>query len=80
MKFAKGVLHCHTTKSDGNLSPEELIKKYREEGFNFVAVTDHGNKPEPHCYPDVDGIIILKGVEVSKGHHWELRSRGTRKR
>jgi len=70
VKFAKGVLHCHTTKSDGNLSPEELIKKYREEDFDFVAVTDHRDKPKPHCYPDIDGILVLEGCEVSKGHHW----------
>jgi len=70
VKFAKGVLHCHTTESDGNLSPEELIKKYREEGFDFVAVTDHRDKPEPHCYPDIDGILVLEGCEVSKAHHW----------
>jgi len=66
----KGCLHCHTTKSDGNLSPEELIKKYREEGFDFVAVTDHRDKAEPHCYPDIDGILVLEGCEVSKAHHW----------
>jgi len=66
----KGCLHCHTTKSDGNLPPEELIKKYREEGFDFVAVTDHRDKPKPHCYPDIDGILVLEGCEVSEAHHW----------
>jgi len=66
----KGCLHCHTTQSDGNLPPEELIERYRGEGFDFVAVTDHRDRPKPHRYPDVDGIIVLEGVEVSKGHHW----------
>ena len=70
MKHLKGNLHTHSTKSDGNLSPEELIKKYREEGFDFVAVTDHRDKPEPHCYSDIDGILVLEGCEVSKAHHW----------
>ena len=40
-KFYRGNLHAHTTNSDGTLSPKELIKVYRDEGYDFVAATDH---------------------------------------
>ena len=34
-------LHLHTTFSDGNLTPTELIDLCAEKGLNTVAVTDH---------------------------------------
>ena len=37
----KGALHCHTTKSDGKLTPDEVLKVYRDLGFDFIALTDH---------------------------------------
>ena len=40
-KWYKGNLHTHSTNSDGRLSPEEVIGLYREEGYDFLALTDH---------------------------------------
>jgi hypothetical protein len=37
----KGNLHCHTTISDGALSPNEAIALYEEKGYSFLAITDH---------------------------------------
>ncbi|NGX38509.1 MAG: 5'-3' exoribonuclease [Chlamydiae bacterium] len=34
-------LHCHTTCSDGSLSPEELIAHAKEIGLSAVSITDH---------------------------------------
>jgi len=34
-------LHCHTTNSDGDASPGELLDGYAELGFDAVAITDH---------------------------------------
>lgn len=34
-------LHCHTTVSDGALSPEELLKRAALLGVELLAVTDH---------------------------------------
>ncbi len=34
-------LHCHTTCSDGSLSPLELIKQARDHQVKHIAVTDH---------------------------------------
>ncbi len=40
-KFYRGNLHAHTTNSDGTLSPLELVAAYRDEGYDFIAATDH---------------------------------------
>ncbi len=33
--------HCHTTLSDGELSPMELIRRFAHAGYRTVAITDH---------------------------------------
>src|SRR5688572_14587857 len=37
----KGNTHTHTLNSDGDSSPDEVVKWYREHGYNFVVITDH---------------------------------------
>jgi hypothetical protein len=40
-RFYKANLHCHTTLSDGNLTPEEIKAAYLERGYSVIAFTDH---------------------------------------
>lgn len=40
-RFWRGNLHTHSTLSDGVLSPEEVCRRYRDEGYDFLALTDH---------------------------------------
>jgi hypothetical protein len=40
-RFWRGNLHTHSDRSDGALSPDEVIRLYQEAGYDFVAVTDH---------------------------------------
>ncbi|MGC4105108.1 MAG: CehA/McbA family metallohydrolase [Thermomicrobiales bacterium] len=40
-RFFKGNLHTHSTRSDGNLTPDEVIDAYRERGYDFLVLTDH---------------------------------------
>ena len=42
-KWYKLGLHIHTTVSDGVVSPEESAHIYKENGFDAIAFTDHGN-------------------------------------
>lgn len=39
--FYKANLHCHTTNSDGKLSPEEVKSAYMKQGYSVIAYTDH---------------------------------------
>ena len=63
----KGALHTHTTCSDGDLTPLELLRVYRDLGFDFVALTDHDFLMSPNAYADVpdefEGMLVFKGVE-----------------
>lgn len=65
----KGALHTHTTCSDGDLTPAELLAVYRDLGFDFVALTDHDFLARPGAYeglPDeFDGMLVYKGIERS---------------
>jgi hypothetical protein len=69
MPILKGALHAHTTCSDGALEPEELLRVYRNLGFQFVAITDHDSLI-PRDYWDRlpqgdDDFLVFKGVELT---------------
>ncbi|MEM6372304.1 MAG: CehA/McbA family metallohydrolase [Pseudomonadota bacterium] len=40
-RFWRGNLHTHSTRSDGVLAPQDVCRRYREEGYDFLALTDH---------------------------------------
>jgi len=37
----RGNRHTHSTLSDGVLPPEEVCRRYKAEGYDFIALTDH---------------------------------------
>lgn len=55
-----GDLHCHSTNSDGEQSPEDVMIAQRDAGRDFSAITDHEViTPDP----GVSGITFLRGYE-----------------
>ena len=40
-QFYKANIHCHSTVSDGCLTPEQIKKAYMDHGYSVVAYTDH---------------------------------------
>ena len=38
----KGDFHLHTTRSDGRECPVYVAARYRQRGFDFLAISDHG--------------------------------------
>lgn len=59
--FFKGNLHTHTSNSDGRLAPEEVEALYRENGYDFLALTDHWKVTcEEHMN---GGMLVLPGIE-----------------
>ena len=60
--FFKGNLHCHTTLSDGKLTPEQVKQFYRERGYDFLALTDHRVVSENTHMED--GLLVLRGMEA----------------
>lgn len=61
--FYKANLHCHTTISDGQLTPAEVKKIYKERGYSIVAYTDHNAFVQHHELTDGD-FLALGGFEV----------------
>ena len=40
-RFHKGNMHTHSTNSDGVHAPEKVCAMYREQGYDFLVMTDH---------------------------------------
>jgi len=40
-RFYRGNLHTHCTRSDGRLDVAEVCRRYKAEGYDFLALTDH---------------------------------------
>ena len=71
-RFWRGNLHTHSTRSDGVLPPEEVCRRYRAEGYDFLALTDHF--VGLWGYPIVDtvpfrreGFTTILGAELHSG-------------
>ena len=61
-------LHNHTTASDGEYTPTELVFRAAELGLTAVGVTDHdtlNGLDEALAAGDEAGILVVPGVEVS---------------
>ena len=61
-------LHCHSTASDGALSPTELIHRAYEHGVTSLALTDHDTTsglPEAQLCATATGINLIPGIELS---------------
>ena len=65
--WLRGNLHTHTTRSDGQDSPEAMIRGYAEFGHDFLAISDH-DQPALTDQPTVGNLILLPAVEVSAGY------------
>ena len=61
-KMLKGGLHCHTTRSDGRVTPEDVMKMHKENGYDFLALTDHRIYNMKNFAPEL-GLTIIPGME-----------------
>lgn len=62
----KKDLHMHTTYSDGELTPEEIINKRVSEGYELLAITDHdviGGSVAGASYAKKIGVPFIYGIE-----------------
>ena len=61
-------LHCHSTVSDGMLSPTEVVRLAHQNGCTLLALTDHdhtGGIAEARAEADKLGLRFVNGVEIS---------------
>jgi len=68
-RWYKGNTHTHTVNSDGDSTPDEVVRWYREHGYNFLVLSDHNYLTEIDGLNAVFGalgkFIVIKGEEVS---------------
>ena len=62
-QFYKANLHCHSTVSDGKLTPEEIKKVYMERGYSVIAYTDHDVMID-HSDLAEENFLPLRGYEM----------------
>ena len=63
LPFFKANLHCHTTESDGHLTPDEIKSTYKEKGYSVIAFTDH-EILVPHPQLNDPEFLALNGYEL----------------
>ena len=70
--FSNVDLHCHTTASDGRLSPRQLLELAATREIDLLAITDHDNaagyREARHLLaedPSIASLTLLPGVEFS---------------
>lgn len=61
-------LHCHTTASDGKLSPSDMVLRAKAMGVDVLSVTDHDTLAGLQAARQTavqQGIVLINGVELS---------------
>lgn len=61
-------LHCHTTASDGMLSPEALVTRAGRLGLRVIAITDHDSVegiPAGIAAGPNAGLEVIPGIEIN---------------
>lgn len=68
MKSLNCDLHCHSTVSDGTLSPDAVVRRAAANGVDVLALTDHDETAglvAARAAAAECGIRLVNGVEIS---------------
>ena len=68
-QWFKGNTHTHTLESDGDSTPEEVTRWYREHGYNFLVLSDHNVRTSVQAlnarYAEQGRFVLIPGEEVT---------------
>jgi hypothetical protein len=66
----RGNTHTHTLNSDGNASPDVVVRWYREHGYQFVVITDHDfltdTAPLQALFGAEGRFLVIPGEELTQ--------------
>lgn len=69
-EWYRGNTHTHTLNSDGNASPDAVVRWYREHGYQFVVITDHefltDVAPLQAQFGAEGRFLVMKGQEITQ--------------
>lgn len=70
----KGELHCHTVHSDGDSTPEEIVRLAETLDLDFLAITDHNNRSQGIDLTTIaTDLMLIPGYEVTTYYgHWNI--------
>ncbi len=64
-------LHLHTTASDGELTPSEVVSRAHLRGLEAIAITDHdtlSGLPEAIVFGEENPVSVIAGIEISAAY------------
>src|SRR5687768_14782261 len=68
-RWFKGNTHTHTLNSDGDSTPDDVVRWYREHGYQFLVLTDHNFVTGVEALNALHGaderFLVIPGEEVS---------------
>lgn len=68
-RWFKGNLHTHTLNSDGDSTPDDVVRWYRERNYQFLVLTDHNYLTSVEGLNALHGaddkFLVVKGEEVT---------------
>ena len=69
LKWFKGNTHTHSLNSDGDSAPDEVVRWYREQKYQFLFFTDHNMVTPIEGLNDVfampERFLLIHGEEVT---------------
>ena len=69
LHWYKGNTHTHTLNSDGDSTPDDVVRWYREHGYQFLVLTDHNFQTRVEglnaLHAADEKFLVVKGEEVT---------------
>jgi hypothetical protein len=69
-RWYRGNTHVHTSNSDGNSAPLDVVRWYREHAYDFLVITDHEYITDPApinaLYGRPGRFLVIRGEEVTQ--------------
>jgi hypothetical protein len=73
-EWFQGTTHTHTLNSDGDSTPDSVVRWYREHGYDFIFITDHGMvtavEPLNALFGGGGQFLVLPAEEVTSNSQW----------
>lgn len=75
-EFKKGNTHTHSNRTDGDSDPLKVMNWYRDQGYHFLALTDHNIASKPGEFSDAEtsSFISIPGEEISWAYTTPIRN------
>ncbi len=69
LSWYRGNTHVHTVNSDGTATPQIVVRWYKENGYQFVVLTDHDFRTPVDSlnavFGEPNGFVVIAGEEIT---------------